>query len=91
MKLGRITGTVVCTKKVPSFEGIRLLLVQPVDEHRVPCGDPLVAFDTVHAGPGELVYFETSKEAGRVLETTMNPCDAAVMAIVDEITLEEKA
>jgi len=90
MKLGKVTGNVVCTKKVPSFDGIKLLLIQPVDERRVPYGDPLVAFDTVQSGPGDLVYYETSKEAGRVLETTMNPCDAAVMAIVDEIALEKR-
>jgi ethanolamine utilization protein EutN len=87
MKLGKVTGSVVCTKKVPSFEGIKLLLVQPVDERLEPYGGPIVAFDTMHSGPGDLVYYETSKEAGRVLETTMNPCDAAVMAIVDAIDL----
>jgi ethanolamine utilization protein EutN len=90
MKLGRVTGRVVCTKKVESFEGIKLLLVQPVDEHSVPYGDPLVAFDTIRAGTGDLVYFETSKEAGRVMETLMNPCDAAIVGIVDNILSGDK-
>jgi ethanolamine utilization protein EutN len=90
MKLGRVTGTVVCTKKVFSFEGIKLLLVQPIDEHSVPNGDPLVAFDTIQSGVGDLIYYETSKEAGRVLETLMNPCDAAIVGIVDNIFSEDK-
>ncbi|MFZ4521190.1 MAG: EutN/CcmL family microcompartment protein [Bacteroidales bacterium] len=90
MKLGRVTGRVVSTKKVASFEGIKLLLVQPVDEHLVPYGDPIVAFDTIQSGTGDLVYYETSKEAGRVLETVMNPCDAAIVGIVDKIFLAEK-
>ena len=85
MKLGRITGRVVCTKKIASFEGVKLLLVQPVDEQLIPNGDPFVAFDTIQSGPGELIYYETSKEAGRVLETLMNPCDAAIVGIVDKI------
>ncbi len=85
MKLGRVTGSVVSTTKVLSFEGVKLLLVQPIDEYLVPCGDPLVAFDTIQAGTGDLVYYETSKEAGRVLETLMNPCDAAIVGIVDHI------
>ena len=90
MKLGRVTGRVVSTKKIFSFEGIKLLLVQPVDEHRVPYGDPIVAFDTIQSGTGDLVYYETSKEAGRVLETLMNPCDAAIVGIVDDIFLEDQ-
>jgi ethanolamine utilization protein EutN len=90
MKLGRVTGRVVSTKKVESFEGIKLLLVQPLDERLVPYGDPLVAFDTIRAGLGDLIYYETSKEAGRVLETRMNPCDAAIVGIVDNIFLEDR-
>ncbi|MDP1623961.1 MAG: EutN/CcmL family microcompartment protein [Bacteroidales bacterium] len=90
MKLGIVTGRVVSTKKVPSFEGIKLLLVQPVDEHLVPSGDPLVAFDTIQSGTGDLIYYETSKEAGRVMETLMNPCDAAIVGIVDQIDLKDK-
>lgn len=90
MKLGRVTGRVVSSQKVLSFEGIKLLLVQPVDEHLVPCGDPLVAFDTIQSGIGELIYYETSKEAGRILESLMNPCDAAIVGIVDNIYLEDQ-
>jgi len=88
MKLGKVTGRVVSTKKIFSFEGIKLLLIQPVDEQLVPYGDPIVAFDTIQSGTGDLVYYETSKEAGRILETLMNPCDAAIVGIVDNIFLE---
>ncbi len=88
MKLGKVTGTVVSTIKVASFEGIKLMLVQPLDEGLLPYGDPIVAFDTIQAGVGDLVYYETSKEAGRVLETTMNPCDAAIVGIVDNMEVE---
>ena len=90
MKLGKVTGRVVSTTKIASFEGMKLLLVQPLDEHLVPYGDPLVAFDTIQSGTGDLVYYETSKEAGRVLETLMNPCDAAIVGIVDTISLEDQ-
>jgi ethanolamine utilization protein EutN len=90
MKLGRVTGSVVSTVKVSSFEGIKLLLVQPVDEQLTPYGDPLVAFDTIQSGTGDLIYYETSKEAGRVLETLMNPCDAAIVGIVDNIFIPDQ-
>jgi len=90
MKLGKVTGTVVSTVKVDSFEGIKLMLVQPLDERLENSGDPIVAFDTIQAGVGDLIYFETSKEAGRVLVTTMNPCDAAIVGIVDNLLVEDK-
>ena len=63
------------------------MLLQPLDEKLNNVGSPIVAGDTISAGQGELVYYETSKEAGRVLEHTMNPCDAAIMGIVDEMDL----
>ncbi len=90
MKLGKVTGTVVSTIKVDSFEGIKLMLVQPLDENLAAVGGPIVAFDTIQAGVGDLIYYETSKEAGRVLETTMNPCDAAIVGIVDNLELEAR-
>ena len=90
MKLGRVTGRVVCTQKVDSFDGIKLLLVQPLDENLENAGDPLVAFDTVRAGTGDLIFYETSKEAGRVLPTLLNPCDAAIMGIVDNVFVQNK-
>jgi len=89
MKLGKIIGRVVSTQKVDSFEGIKLMLVQPLDEKLVIAGDPIVAFDTIQAGVGDLIYYETSKEAGRVLVTTMNPCDAAIVGIVDNILVQD--
>ena len=88
MKLGKVIGRVVSTVKVDSFEGLKLLLVQPVDEHLNVTGDPIVTVDTVQSNIGQIIYYETSKEASMVLENTMNPCDAAIVGIVDEINLE---
>ncbi len=90
MKLGKVIGRVVSTVKVESFEGLKLILVQPVDEHLKNTGDAIVMADTISSDIGQTIYYETSKEASMVLETTMNPCDAIVVGIVDEINLEEK-
>lgn len=85
MKLGKVTGSVVCEQKDPSFEGVKLLLVQPLDEQRNPVGDPLVACDTMQAGVGDLVFFEGGREAALVLENWFNPSDAAIIGIVDDV------
>jgi ethanolamine utilization protein EutN len=88
MKLGRVIGSVVCTRKVESFEGVKLLLVQPLDERLEKAGDPLVACDTVQAGPGDVVYYEGGREAALGLENWFNPSDATIMGIVDSVSLD---
>jgi ethanolamine utilization protein EutN len=86
MHLGRIIGTVVATTKVPSLEGHRLLLVQPEDESGKPLGEPLVAVDTVSAGPGEWVYFVRAREAAKALPVSFTPSDATILGIVDGVS-----
>lgn len=90
MKFGKVIGRVVSTVKVEAFDGLKLLLVQPVDECLIHLGDPIVAVDTIQSNIGQIIYYETSKEASMVLETMMNPCDAAIVGIVDEINLKGK-
>ena len=84
MQLGRVIGTVVATIKYEGLEGIKLLIVQPLDRHQEPEGRPVVAADAVHmAGPGELVYFVGSREAAQALPETFVPVDHAIVGIVD--------
>lgn len=89
MKLGRVIGNVVCSQKVGSFEGVKLLLVQPLNEKLEISGDPLVACDTVQAGPGDIVFYEGGREAALGLENWFNSSDATIMGIVDHVDLED--
>ncbi len=89
MKLARVVGTVVSSHKVESLWAQRLLLLQPLDEHGQPFGVELVAVDTVQAGEGDLVMWEGSKEAAQTLPNWFNPCDAAIIGIVDALEVEE--
>jgi ethanolamine utilization protein EutN len=89
MKLGKVIGTVVSTRKVESFEGMKLLLVQPLDEQYQEAGEPLAACDTVQAGPGDIVLYEGGREAALAVENWYNPSDAAIMGIVDSVNVEE--
>jgi ethanolamine utilization protein EutN len=87
MQLARVTGTVVATIKVPGLEGVKLLLVQPLDRQQQPVGNQVVAADAVHmAGPGELVYIVASREAAQALPETFVPVDHAIVGIVDAVT-----
>ena len=86
MQLARVTGTVVASTKVPGLEGVKLLIIQPLDRQQRPQGKPVVAADAVHmAGPGELVYFVASREAAQALEETFVPVDHAIVGIVDAV------
>jgi ethanolamine utilization protein EutN len=87
MQLARVTGTVVATIKVPGLEGVKLMLVQPLDRQQRPVGNQVVAADAVHmAGPGELVYIVASREAAQALSETFVPVDHAIVGIVDAVT-----
>jgi ethanolamine utilization protein EutN len=92
MQLGRVTGTVVATTKADGLEGVKLLIVQPLDEHRRPVGRSVVAADAVHmAGPGELVYVVASREAAEALDPSFVPVDHAIVGIVDRVDLADGA
>lgn len=88
MKIGKVTGNVVSSQKDAAFEGVKLLLVQPVDENYDEYGDPLIACDVVQAGVGDYVLFEGGREAALAMEDWFNPSDAAVMAIIDHMEVE---
>ena len=88
MKLGRVIGTVVATVRAERLDGVRFLVVQPLDRDQHDRGEPIVAADAIHtAGPGELVYFVGSREAAQAMPDPFVPVDHAVVGIVDEVNL----
>ena len=88
MQLGRVIGTVVATVKAEGLEGVKFLVVQPLDKHQSDSGEPVVAADAVAmAGPDELVYFVASREAAEALPERFVPVDHAIVGLVDHVTL----
>jgi ethanolamine utilization protein EutN len=86
MQLAEVIGTVVATIKYEGLEGVRFLLVQPLDRDQEPDGQPVVAADAVAmAGPGELVYFVSSREAALAMPVPFVPVDHAIVGIVDHV------
>jgi ethanolamine utilization protein EutN len=91
VQLARVMGSVVATEKTAGLEGVRFLVIQPLDKHRRPSGKTVVAADAVHmAGPGELVYYVSSREAAEALPERFVPVDHAIVGIVDDVHLEEE-
>ena len=89
MQLARVIGTVVATQRVAGLDGVRFLLIQPLDRNQEERGSAVVAADAVHmAGTGELVYFVASREAAEALEERFVPVDHAIVGIVDDVHVE---
>jgi ethanolamine utilization protein EutN len=92
VQIGRVVGTLVSTAKHRKFDGAKLLLVQVLSLDGSPRGAPLLAVDSVGAGVGEtvLVVIE-GRAAGAALGRRAAPVDAAIVGIVDTISLENGA
>ena len=83
MNLGKVVGTLVATRKEPSMDGLKFMLVRHVDAEGKETGGQVVAVDAVGVGPGELVLVATGSSARQTTATQNRPCDAVIMAIVD--------
>jgi ethanolamine utilization protein EutN len=86
VELGRVIGTVVATTIYEGLEGLRLLIVQPLDRRLAPRGNPVVAADGVAmAGPDDLVTIVASREASLAVPPPPGPVDHAIVGIVDAV------
>jgi len=84
-------GRVWSSAKTEQFEGVKLLIIQPLDATGSDAGGPLVAADAIGAGAGETIYWCRGKEASLALLPAEVGADAAVVGIVDSVTTHEDA
>jgi ethanolamine utilization protein EutN len=91
MFLARVEGSVVATKKDPSMDGRKLLLLRPQlvddkDPTKFRAGtNTIVAVDSVGAGIGELVLFCQGSSARLAPHLKEAPVDAVIIGIVDVV------
>ena len=87
MLFARVIGTVVCTEKVPSWRGQRLLLCETTDPSGTAASaHPFCAVDLVSAAPGQRVFVVRGREAAVALANAENPADAAIVGLIDHVT-----
>ncbi len=87
MYLARVVGTVVSTRKEPTTEGLRFMLIRQCGVDGQPDGATLVAADAVGSGVGEVVLYASGSAARQTTLTDGRPVDAVIMGIVDEVEL----
>lgn len=91
MFIGKVIGTLVATEKSPGLTGVKLMVVQPLDEHGEAAGEPVVATDSIGIGVGELGFCVMGREATFALPEAFVPVDAGIVGIVDRYDVELQA
>ena len=88
MLLGKVVGTLVATRKEPTLDGLKFLVLKQLDIEGQETGGYRVAADAVGAGMGEVVLYATGSSARQTKLTDRRPCDAVIMAIVDTLEVD---
>ncbi|MCH8955283.1 EutN/CcmL family microcompartment protein [candidate division KSB1 bacterium] len=91
MNLAKVIGTIWATVKDENLVGAKMQIIQPLNHDEKKIGDPMVAVDTIGAGPGEIVYYTTAREATIPYPTRIAPIDASIVGIVDRIDIYRKS
>jgi carbon dioxide concentrating mechanism protein CcmL len=90
MQIARVRGTVTSTQKEPSLRGIKFLVLQLMDEEGQPLPVYEVAADSVGAGVDEWVLVSRGSAARQVPGSEQRPLDAAVIAIIDTVSVDNR-
>jgi len=88
MLLGKVVGTLVATRKEPTLEGLKFLVLRQLDIDGKEMAGYRVAADAVGAGLGEVVLYATGSSARMTKVTDKRPCDGVIMAIVDLLEVD---
>ena len=89
MLLGKVIGTIWATRKYETLKSYKMQFIQPLNAQYKNLGEPIIAVDTIGAGPGEIIYYITAREAVIPLDVEMAPVDASIVGIVDSIYSEK--
>jgi len=90
MQIAKVRGTVTSTQKEPALRGIKFLVLQLMDEDGQPLPEYEVAADSVGAGVDEWVLVSHGSAARQVPGSEQRPVDAAVIAIIDTVSVDNR-
>jgi ethanolamine utilization protein EutN len=80
----------VTSTTVDGMQGLKLLVVTPLTAELGSAGAAFVATDgSAQAGPGDLVTYESSREAALLHHPRFVPVDHAIVGIVEQHHLGE--
>jgi microcompartment protein CcmK/EutM len=93
MRIAKVIGKVTLNRAHPSFRGATLRLVLPlalrdVVEQREPASEPLVAWDELGTGEGDLIALSEGPEAAQPFRPEVKPVDAYATALLDHLNID---
>lgn len=90
MKLARVIGNVVATRKEGNMDGLSMRIVSYLDGSLKDTGKTAACVDTVNAGVGDMVLLCSSSSARFTTLTRSTATDNTIVGIVDSVSLERK-
>ncbi len=90
MQIAKVRGTVVSTHKELSLRGVKLLLLQFINEEGRLLPEYEVAGDQVGAGLDEWVLVSRGSAARQIDGGESRPIDAMVVAIIDTVSVDNR-
>jgi ethanolamine utilization protein EutN len=90
MQFGKVIGQVISTRKEGKIQGLRLLIVETLDENLKASGKILTSTDTVNARIDDIVLLCSSSSARMTAMTTGVCTDNTIVGIVEVISAGKK-
>lgn len=89
MRLGKVCGKIVSTRKADRLNGYSILLLQSINLFTFELEDSMfVSIDSIGAGEGEVVMCVAGSSARQTEMTASMPVDDLIVAIIDSVDLE---
>jgi microcompartment protein CcmK/EutM len=90
MRICRVKGSVVSTAKQPCYQGLKLMVVQPIDDLGAEIGHSFLAVDrVVQAGEGDIVLVNSegngTKQLFNVSRSVNLPIRSVIVGVVDRM------
>jgi len=90
MKLGKVIGKIIATRKVDNVAGTKLYVVRYLDENLGEMKKTAACVDTVNANIGDIVLLCSSSSA-RMTQMTRYMCiDNSIVGVVETISGEKQ-
>lgn len=87
MKLARVLGHVVLARAIEPYANKTLHVIQDVDRHLEPVGEPEVSVAWQPMEEGDLVVVEVSREACNAFDPAI-PADAVIIGRADRVHID---
>lgn len=90
MIIGTVIGNVWATRKNEKLNGLKFLVVEPVNILGEESLFPFVAVDIIGAGIGDRVIVTKGSSARASFDIKEIPIDAAIIGIVDNLEVDSR-